>query len=269
MLLPFVLLLQSATLPSFDEVRMRDCLTLAQTDPLSAIVNANEWQKNKGGHLAQACLAAAYMEQGQHAKAAAQYVTAATSATAAKNKIAPALWAQAGYAAFAAGDSAQAQAHLTKALSSGTLQRAARGGALITRARSYVATGQDALGATDLTEARRIMPNDPAAWLLSATLARRGNDLVAAQNHIQTAAALSPSDASVALEAGNIAAAAGAYDIARVQWEQTIRISPQSAQADTAGRLLKQLSAIETKSSMPHAAPPIKPTPKVAVPETR
>jgi tetratricopeptide (TPR) repeat protein len=268
MLLPFVLLLQTTALPTFDEVRMRDCLTLAETDAPSAIINASEWQKNKGGYLAQACLAAAYTEQNQHAKAAAQLVLAATAAQAAKDKIAPALWAQAGSAALAAGQPSEAQTHLTKALAGGTLQRTARGGALIDRARAYVAGGQVEPAIADLAEARRIMPNDPSAWLLSATLARRINDLAGAQQFIQTAAALSPSDAAVALEAGNIAVAAGAYDIAREQWLQTIRISPQSAQADTARRLVEQLAVMGTKPAAAGAAPPVVSV-KAPEPETR
>ena len=267
-LIMFALLLQSGTMPTFDEVRMRDCLTLAETDAPSAIINASEWQKNKGGYLAQACLAAAYTKQNQHAKAAAQFVLAATAAQTAKNKIAPALWAQAGNAALAAGQPSEAQVHLTKALAGGTLQRTSRGDALIGRARAYVAGGQVEPAATDLAEARRIMPNDPTAWLLSATLARRTNDLAGAQQFIQTAAALSPSNAAVALEAGNIAVAAGAYDIAREQWLQTIRISPQSAQADTARRLIEQLAAMGAKPAAKGVTPPVAPV-KAPEPETR
>lgn len=242
MFLTISFLLQSAALPTFDEVRLRDCLTLAETDAPSAVVNANEWLKNKGGYLAQACLAAAYSKQNQHAKAAEQFAGAATKAGLAKDKIMPVLWAQAGDAALSAGDAAMAQGYLNTALTSGTLQRLARGAALLNRARAFVAMGQLEPAAGDLSEARRIMPGDPAAWLLSATLARRAGKLNEAQQFIKTAAALSPSDASVALEAGNIAASAGAYDIAREQWLQTIRITPQSPAADTARRLLEQLA---------------------------
>jgi tetratricopeptide (TPR) repeat protein len=251
MFLLIALLAQSAALPTFDEVRMRDCLTLTQTDAPSAIINANEWMKNKGGYLAQACLAAAYSEQSQHAKAAEQFAAAAAKAGLAKDKITPALWAQAGDAALLAGDAAMAQGYLNTALTSGTLQSFLRGAALLNRARAFVAMGQLDPAAGDLTEARRIMPGDPAAWLLSATLARRAGTLNEAQQFIKTAAALSPSDASVALEAGNIAASAGAYDIARAQWLQTIRITPQSPAADTARRLLEQLAIMPMQPGAP------------------
>ena len=173
-----------------------------------------------------------------------------------------------GTARAALGRAGDAVADLTKALAGGTLQRTSRGDALIGRARAYVAGGQVEPAATDLAEARRIMPNDPTAWLLSATLARRTNDLAGAQQFIQTAAALSPSNAAVALEAGNIAVAAGAYDIAREQWLQTIRISPQSAQADTARRLIEQLAAMGAKPAAKGVTPPVAPV-KAPEPETR
>ena len=251
---------------------VRDCLTLAESDPPSAIINASEWQKNKGGYLAQACLATAFSEQNEHIKAAQNFVAAAAEAQAKNDKIASAFWAQAGSEALASGDLPAAQQHLTAALVGQTLQRIPRSEALLNRARIYVAGGQLETAAKDLSQARSIMPNDSAAWLLSATLARRMNDLNGAQNFIKTAAALSPSDAHVALEAGNIAAAAGAYDIAREQWLQTIRIAPQSVQADTARKLVEQLAVIGSAGKLPKVVSmPQAITPKANAeqPETR
>ncbi len=268
MFLPLLLLLQtsllqSSALPTFDEVRMRECLTLAETDAPSAIVNASEWQKNKGGYLAQACLAAAYSEQNEHAKAADNFMEAATHAAAAKDKIAPMFWAQAGGAALAAGTAQEAQQYLTKALLDASLPTFARNGVLLDRARAYVAGGNVEPATNDLSEARRIVPNDPLAWLLSATLARRAGALDDAQNFIKTAALLSPSDPAVALEAGNIAIAAGAYSVAQQHWQQTISIAPESAQANTAKKLLTQLTEQGLDRAKPLALPGI------AQPETR
>ncbi len=257
-------------LPTLNEVKMRDCLTLAETDPPSAIIFAGEWQKNKGGYLAQACLASAYDEQNQPAKSAAQFAAAAAAAQLAKDKAEFALWAKAGQAALAASDAAQAEQHLTKALTGAAIPRPIRGDMLLYRARAYVANGKPEPAAKDLNEARTLMPNDPQAWLLSATLARRSGALNEAQGFIKTAAQLSPSDASIALEAGNIAAAAGVDDIAREQWQQTIRIAPQSPQADTARRLLDKLAASGPGDAKPAAAINTgSAQAKVAEPETR
>jgi tetratricopeptide (TPR) repeat protein len=76
-----------------------------------------------------------------------------------------------------------------------------------------------------LTTARKLSPENGTAWLLSATLARRMNKLSDALSYIQTTAALLPRDAAVALEAGNIAIAAGDEGAARKQWEQCIGIA--------------------------------------------
>ena len=69
------------------------------------------------------------------------------------------------------------------------------------------------------------------------------NKLPDALAFIQTAAAVLPSDPAVALEAGNIAIAAGDDDTARKQWEQTIKIAPNSRQATTARAQLAALAA--------------------------
>ncbi|NJM50028.1 MAG: hypothetical protein HC843_03390 [Sphingomonadales bacterium] len=120
-----------------------------------------------------------------------------------------------------------------------------RAAILTDRARAQVAGSNMIAAESDLAEARRIDPDNGLVWLLSATLARRGGDLANAQSYIKTAAGLSPSDAAVALEAGNIAAAAKAYRIAREQWQQVIKIAPDSAQSETAKILLAELDLIE------------------------
>ena len=69
-----------------------------------------------------------------------------------------------------------------------------------------------------LANARTLHPENGTAWLLSATLARRMEKLPDAISYIQTAASLLPRDPAVALEAGNIAIAAGDEAAARKQW---------------------------------------------------
>jgi tetratricopeptide (TPR) repeat protein len=242
-----LLLAQSSALPSFDEVRFGDCQKLIAADPASAIVNASEWRKAGGKYLAEACLAGAYAASEKYAEAAKNFEGAAAAATKAGDKYASRFWSQAGNAAIAGGLTDEAIRYFGEALSapklSLQLSLAERAEILIDRARAYVSGRRNEEAASDLTEARRIAPDNALGWLLSATLARRGGKLEDAQNYIVTAAALAPSDASVALEAGNIAAAAGAFAIAKEQWQQVIRIAPQSPQASTAARLLAQVEA--------------------------
>jgi tetratricopeptide (TPR) repeat protein len=243
MLLPLMLLLQGTTLPTMDDLRARECAGLVTADPASAIVNANEWQRANGGHRADACLASAFAAQGKFAEASGQFKSAAQAAASTGDRLAASYWAQAGNAAIAAGQPYDAILYLKEALNYPALSKSERANILIDRARAYVAADQSDSAKADLTEVRRIAPDSAAGWLLSATLARRMSALADAQNFIITAASLSPSDASVALEAGNIAAAAGAYPVAREQWQQAVRIAPDSAQAVTAKSLLAQLDA--------------------------
>jgi tetratricopeptide (TPR) repeat protein len=241
MLLRLMLLLQGTTLPTMDDLRAQECAGLVAADPASAIINASEWQRAKGGHLADACLASAFAAQGKFAEASSQFKSAAQAAASAGDRLAASYWAQAGNAAIAASQPYDAILFLKEALNYPALSKAERANILIDRARAYVAANQPDSAKADLSEVRRIAPDNAAGWLLSATLARRMTALADAQNFIITAASLSPSDASVALEAGNIAVTAGAYTAAQQQWQQVIRIAPGSTQAKVAKGLLAQL----------------------------
>ena len=98
---------------------------------------------------------------------------------------------------------------------------------------------------------------DPLAWLLSATLARRTKDLPRAQSDIAQALKLSADDASVQLEAGNIAALAGNADAARTAWEAAVKIAPTSPAGQNARAALGQFDA-PPPAATPTPAPPAK-----------
>jgi tetratricopeptide (TPR) repeat protein len=161
-------------------------------------------------------------------------------------------WAQAGNAALAADTPDAALAALDKALASQTLESTERADSEVDRARALVALNRPADAEAALTTARKLSPENGTAWLLSATLARRMNKLADALSYIQTTAALLPRDAAVALEAGNIAIAAGDEAAARKQWQQSIAIAPNSRQAATATAQLAALAA----SAPPPTEPP-------------
>ena len=135
-------------------------------------------------------------------------------------------WAQAGNAFLAAGDATHARAALDAALAAGELSGFALGEAQLDRARASVAGGQMVAARVDLDAALTNAPADPLAWLLSATLARRMKNLPRAQKDIAQALARSADDASVQLEAGNIAAVAGDEAGARKAWSEAARLSP-------------------------------------------
>jgi tetratricopeptide (TPR) repeat protein len=248
MLFSVLLAMQSATaaskpMPTMSELRYEECITLATKDPGEGLVQAGLWIKEQGGYLAQHCLATALATDFKFGDAAILFVRAARAADDAKDSRAARFWAQAGNAAIAADRPADALLALDAALASPSLTNAERGDTLIDKARALVAANREKEAGTVLTQARLIAPENATGFLLSATLARRLGALGDAQGFITTAASLSPREPAIALESGNIAAAAGNEAAAKRAWEQVIVIAPDSRQAVTAKVRLAALAA--------------------------
>lgn len=236
-------MLATAPAPSPEAARFEACAAEVEIDPAKALATANVWRLSGGGIPARQCEGLAYIAQQRFTAAAAAYEAAARAADTAGDGRAANLWVQVGNAALAGGDAARARSSFDAAIARGLLTGADLGEAHLDRARARVALS-DAKGARDdLDQAVKLVPADPLAWLLSATLARRGGDLVRAQGDIEEAAKRSPDDAHVALEAGNIAALSGADGAARTAWEAAVRNAPASpagkAAADNLTRLPK------------------------------
>jgi tetratricopeptide (TPR) repeat protein len=252
-LLPILLMVAAPAaaqpLPTLDEVQFEECLKLASTDPASAVSSASAWAQQKGGYLANACHGFALATDFKFDLAVPMLAEAAKLAAEKGDPRAARFWAQAGNAAIAAGEPDVAVEALNQALASESLNGAERADSEIDRARALVALGKSADAESALTTARQLSPENGTAWLLSATLARRLNKLPDALTYIQTSAALLPRDPAVALEAGNIAVAAGDVATARKQWEQTIAIAPDSRQAVTATAQLAALAAAPSPNS--------------------
>ena len=255
MLLLTSFFLQTATpmsaqpLPTLDEVQFSECLKQAVTDAPSAVTQASEWAQKGGGYLARACHGYTLATDFKFDLAVPLLTEAAQGAEAKKDDRAARFWAQAGNAAIAVGEMDVALDSLNKALAATALVAAERADIEIDRARALVILNQNAEAEAALTNARGLASENATAWLLSATLARRENKLPDALGFIQTAAALAPRDPAVALEAGNIAIAAGDDASARKQWEQVLAIAPNSRQATSAKAQLAALG--------PSPAPPV------------
>lgn len=242
------------TLGVLDQAKFDQCHDTATDDPAQGIVDANEWLIQGGGFLARQCLGFAFAKNANFAAAATTFAQAAHEAETARDWRAANLWAQAGNAALAAGDAATARQHLDAALVQGRLTGLQLGEAYLDRARAAIAMQDWATARADLDAAARDAAQDPLVWLLSATLARRQNDLVRAQADIQQAAALAPRDAAIALEAGNIAAADQRLDAARASWQSAVTLGGTSDIARAAQDRLAQLAAFEAEEAA--AAPP-------------
>jgi tetratricopeptide (TPR) repeat protein len=218
-----------------------DCAALLKEDPARALELANGRILQGGGFSAKQCAALAFAALGKWPAAAAAFEQAAREADHDELDVAADLWVQAGNAHLAAGQPQQAVGALDAALLSGRLSGLAGGEAHLDRARAQVALGRLDEARIDMDDALRLVPEDPLAWLLSASLARRMGELDRAGKDIGEAARLSPDDASVALEAGRIALASGSAGAARVAFEGAIKVQPGSDAAKAAQAELDRL----------------------------
>jgi tetratricopeptide (TPR) repeat protein len=231
-MLALFLLAQAASAGCMDEVR---------TDPAKAVETARAWVAAGGGALARQCAALAYAAQDRWPEAASAFEQAAGETRAGEELAAANLWVQAGNARLAAGDARAAVGAFDRALISGRLAGAVKGEVRLDRARANVAAGDMVSARVDLDEALKLVPEDPLAWLLSASLARRTGDLARAAADIDEAGKRSADDASVALEAGRIALAANALAAARIAFEAAAKAQPGSDAAKAAQAELDRL----------------------------
>lgn len=230
-----------------DEARFNHCVDLATDDPGKAEVEASAWRLGGGRFLARQCLGMAYAREGRWALAADEFGQAARDAEIARDGRAVNYWAQSGNAWLAAGDPAKARSALDAALATGTLADLYAGEARLDRARTLVAADDLPAARDDLDRALELIPADPLAWLLSATLARKMNDLHRAQTDIAHVLRMSPDDASVQLEAGNIAALSGKEDQAKEAWGNAARIGSGTPVGKSARDALAQFGSVPAK----------------------
>lgn len=241
MILLFLAAEAAVTSPA--EVRFADCVALTEKDAAKALEVAGTWQVEGGGVLAKQCAGLAYASLRRWLPAATAFQQAAEEAERNRDARAARLWVQAGNAALAAGDMVKAGQFLDAALSANELKGAEAGEAHLDRARARVSLNDPAAARADLDMAIKLVPEDPLAWLLSATLARRSGDLPRARIDIVEAVKRAHDDAAVALEAGNIAVLSGSDDAARTAWEAAIKASPDSPAGKAAADALKRLGA--------------------------
>jgi len=224
------------------------CLDQALESPDQGVVFAQKWRLEGGSFYARHCMGFAYARAERWAPAIVAFEQAADEAERSGEMAQSArLWAQAGNAALASGDPAKARTSFDAALARGLPDGIEKGETHLDRARALVALGDFKAARDSLDVALTQVPQDPLAWLLSATLARRLGELKLAQAHIARAVQLSPDDASVALEEGNIAVLTDHADIARSAWQRAVKLAPESP----AGK-----AAADNLTRLPAAAPP-------------
>lgn len=223
------------------------CLAQAQDDPAAAVETAEQWLEDAQQaerSLPGQCLGTAYARLGEWEAAEQAFLSALAGARAANAPRRARLAAMAGNAALAGGRYQAALDSLDTAavIADATADPELLGTIAIDRARALVPLGREPDAAEALAKARQEIPKNAEAWLLSAALARRTGDLVAAQQYIETAAQLRPIDLEIGLEAGLIAALAGRDEAARKSWQSVIDADPSSTPARLARSYIEQLA---------------------------
>lgn len=226
--------------------RLAQCLGRGRRDPAAGIAYARGWLAESGSPAlrvrANQCLGLLLSDEGDYAGAELAFGEAVSGIPEAQGVSAVPLMAMAGNAALAGGEFQPALGWFDRALAvKGYQDKAALGAIATDRARALVGLDRAGEAADALAQARTLAPADPVAWLLSATLARRNHDLVAAQGFIETAAALDPRDPATGLEAGVIAMLSGHEDAARKSWQSVLASAPDSTEAASARGYLGQL----------------------------
>jgi tetratricopeptide (TPR) repeat protein len=231
--------------PTVEDDRLRLCIENAGKDSATSLAQAMAWVAGAKGAARSKpleCLGQVHTVLLRWDAAEAAFAEAAQITPASDDARRSALFAQAGNAALAGGHADRALAHLDAAVAVPGIGPLARGQVEIDRARALVALGrlEDAVSA--LAAAQRDAPDDPDAWLLGATVARRRGDLVAAQRQIVVAGRLASTEPQVGLEAGVIAVLDGREAAALKAWESVMLVAPGTPEADTAKAYLAQLA---------------------------
>lgn len=238
----------SLYLPPETAAKLQACIDAATDDPAAGLAFARDWTKDDGGFSAAQCIGYAHARAEQWADAVAAFDGAAQAARQAGSPAdAARLSAQAGNAALVGGMAEKARGYFDAALTDGLPDGAAKGEVHLDRARALVALGDMAGARSDLNAALRQVPEDPLAWLLSATLARRQGEMERARTDIAEAKRRAPDDASVALEDGKIAMMAGDEAGAKAAWNHVLTLAPSGEQAAAAREMLGRLDGAEEK----------------------
>ena len=226
--------------------RLESCLYKARTDPGTARDVAEGWrdvadaiEAAQAGH----CLGYAESQLGNFADAQDAFTAALISVPAEERVYRARLGAMAGNAALADGKPGDAVQLLAAAREEAlaSADSGLIGQVTLDYSRALVANGEQAGAELALAEARISTPDNPLAWLLSATLSRRQGKLAEAQAQIEQAARLAPRDPEVGLEAGVIAILDGREDAARKSWQSVAEMAPGTAIGTQAQAYLAQM----------------------------
>lgn len=241
--------------------RLLSCLAAANADLAAGRAAAEAWRREAKEPAERAragqCLGWIEARAGRMPAAQRAFAGAIAALPGADQPKSAALYAMAGNAALGAGDARTALQWLDVALlPTSTLNDDARGNVQTDRARALVALGRVDEARDALAKAHLLAPDDGEGWLLSATLARRANELDRAQHDIELAGKLLPREPAVGLEAGVIAVLDGRDEAARKSWQSVIAAAPDTPEAKQAQAYIGQLGPAPAGAAVAPAVAP-------------
>lgn len=247
-----------------DQDRLTVCIAKAARDPQAALADARNWVsegRSDGQNVrANQCLGLILSNAGDFAGALAAFAKGVAGVPKEQEVAAVPLMAMAGNAALASGQPEDALGWFDRAVAvKDYADNAALGAIQADRSRALVALGRLAEAGGALDEVHRLAPEDAEGWLLSATLARRNDDLPRAQRDIEIAGKYSPRDLRVGLEAGVIAVLDGRDEAARKSWASVLTADPDGEAGKVAKGYLDQLGPAPTSMVPPATEKPATP----------
>ena len=228
------------------DVRLSECLTLVMNEPEAGLEYAREWRATARGEdrvRAGHCEGVALARLTRFGEAQAVFLAARDAAAGGDPAYRARIGAMAGHSAISLGEPAGAIPTFERAVADAREARDMElaGSLEIDLAQASMMNGDAASARAALTRAREAAPGNSRGWLLSATLARRSDDLAGAQRFIERAAMLDDRDPAIGLEAGVIAALSGREAAARASFRSVVEAAAGSREAEQARRYLEQL----------------------------
>lgn len=232
---------------------LASCLTQLAEDPARAHSQAQIRRAEVSGAdrvMANHCLGLASTEMGLWQDARQAFIEARDETPQDEQRARARFSLMAGNAALGSGDPEGALLLLQTAQRDASASSAATLEAIAAMdvARVLVELDRPGEAFVPLSRATLLEPEKAEAWLLTATLYRRLDRLDDAQEAIEQAAKLAPTEGSIGVEAGVIAILSGREDAARQSWASVIEAKPESPAAVTAQSYLDQLAPAPEES---------------------
>ncbi|SJZ81815.1 hypothetical protein SAMN02745126_02410 [Enhydrobacter aerosaccus] len=214
--------------PTPDNLRQyTECMSLARSEPMRAVPQAERWMNKGGGLGARHCLAIATFEAGRYTRAADQLEAIARDMGEQRPGLRAELWAQAGQAWIAAGQADKAALAQSRALD----LKKDDADLWVDRALSYATTNEWPRAVSDFDQALILRPNDVEILVLRSAAWRYAGNLARSLADAQVALKIAPDNTAALLERGFTYSARGDRAKAQADFTKVVKLVPPGSEA--------------------------------------